>query len=246
MYLEGDYTLSVGYYGVHQVYVCQMGKEGLPQVNYIFNPTDGSSNISPEDRTNAEQMIRAAMEVVEGEDVLLAPVQIFDETLKNTFHMTADQLFALPYEPPTLRNLGFFPDEVNAVWRFEQRGERDVNIEIHRPEWGEKEYDFLFYTALSDEYRIVMTNQDGEKKFVVGVDDNNQGGAKFEFDIETHEHIDGWCSNEDMTVEEYFINAFNDPGIEDVRLYSVLIMQQYIADTFGMTFDELYALPTGE
>jgi hypothetical protein len=193
-----------------------------------------------------EQAIRAAMDVMEGEDVLLAPVRIFDETLKNTFNMTPEKLFALPYEPPTLKNLGFFADKANAVYLYEQRGEREVNVEVHRPEWGGKDFDVRFFTPLSDEYRIVVTYHVANKKFYVKADDNDQGGASFEYFIDTAEHIDEWCSDPDKTVEEYFIKAYNDPAITDVYQHSVDLMVQYVRDTFGMTIEELYALPTGE
>jgi len=246
MYLEGGYKLAVGFYGDLDAYVFGMNKDGETLMNYVYDTTNGNFTFGSGDRERSEQAVRAAMDVVEGEDVLLAPIRIFDDTIQKTFNMTADALYALPFEPPTLKSLGFFPDEVNAVWRYEQREGRDVNIEIHRPEWGEKDYDFLFFTPLSDEYRIVVTYHDDEKKFVVGADDNDLGGADFEYSIETHEHVDGWCSNKDMTVEEYFVNAFNDPEIEDIYLHSVELMMQYIRDTFGMTIEELCTLPTGE
>ena len=245
-YLEGDYKLSVGYYGVHHAYVCQMDKEGQPPMNYVYDVATGSFNIGAEDRPNAEQMIRAAMDVVEGEDMLLAPVRFFDYAIKNTFQMTAEKLFALPYEPPTLTNLGFRPDQANAVYLFEQRGEKVVNMEVHRPEWGEKEFDVRFFTPLSDDYRIVVTWHAAERKFIASVDDNSQGGANFEFFIDTGEHLDGWCSYKDKTVEQYFIKAYNDPTIEDIYQHSVDLMMQYVSDTFGMTIEELYSLPTGE
>lgn len=246
MVLEGGYQLSVGYYGVHKVYVCQMHKDGEQLMNYIYDPNDSSNNPDSANRPSVEQAIRAAMDVMEGEDVLFAPVRIFDETLKNTFNMTPEKLFALPFAPPTLTNLGFFPDEANAVWRYEQRDGNDVNLEIHRPEWGELDYDFLFFTELSADYRIVITYHSAERSFVVGADDNDQGGADFEFFFDTQEHIDGWCSNADLTVEDYFINAFNDPAIEDIYAHSIDLVMQYIADRFGMTFEELLALPAGE
>ncbi len=246
MYLEDDYKLSVGYYGVHKAYVCQMDKDGEQLMNYIYNTNDGSNNLDPANRPSVEQAIRAAMDVLEGEDALLAPVRIFNETLKNTFSMTPEKLYALPYEPPTLKNLGFFADQANAVYLYEYRGEKDANMEVHRPEWGEKDFDVRFFTPLSDEYRIVITYHVAEKKFGVGADDNDQGGAKFEYFVDTGEFVDEWCSDHDKTVEEYFIKAYNDPAIEDVYQHSVDLMVQYIRDTFGMTIEELYALPTGE
>jgi len=246
MYLNGEYKVSIGYYGVHKVYVCQIDKEGQPQVNYIYNPADGSFGIDAEDRPNAEQMIRGAMNVTEGEDVLLAPIRFYNDAIKNTFHMTPETLFAMPYEPPTLKSLGFVPDEIAGIFMYEQHEGIYTNIRIDHTDNAEKEYDIVFFQPISDEYRVNMFYIVADKKLYVGADDNNQGGASFWVIMDAGEHTDEWCSNEDMTVEEYFINAYNDPGIEDIYLHSVELMEQYIRDTFGMTIEELYALPTGE
>ena len=248
MNLEGDYKLSVGYYGVHKVYVCQMDKDDL-HVNYIYDPGDGSNNYDPADLPGAEEAIRAAMDVKEGEDPLVAPVRLFNDTLKDTFHMTPDKLFSLPYEPPTLRNLGFYADQPNAVYLYEHRGENildDVNMEVHRPEWGEKDFDVRFFTPLSEEYRLVITWHAAERKYRVSSDDNDQGGAAYNYFIDSGDYLDEWCSYPDKTVEEYFIKAYNDPAITDVYQHSIDLMTNYIHDTFGMTVDELYTLPTGE
>lgn len=244
--LKDGYILKSSYSPDLKAYVFGMGKDGVMLMNYVYDTTNGNITFGAGDRDSSAQAIRAAMDVLEGEDVLLAPKRIFDAAIQQTFSMDPDWLFALPFEPPTLKSLGFFPDEVNAVYLFEQREGRDVNMEVHRPEWGDKEYDVRFFTPLSDEYRIVVTYHIDERKFVVGADDNDMGGANFEFFIDTNEHIDGWCSNKEMTVEEYFINAYNDPEIEDIYLYSVEFVKQYISDTFGLTIEELYALPTGD
>ncbi len=246
MYLNGEYKASIGYYGIHKVYVCQMDKDGQLLVNYIYDPVDGSFSISPEDRPNAEQMIHAAMDVMDGEDALLAPIRFYNDSIKNTFHMTAAALYALPFEPPTLKSLGFFPDKPNAICLFEQHGERYYNLEIHRPEWGEKEYDVRFFTPLSDDYRIVITYNFAEKKFNVGGDDNFGGGASFEYYVDTNQFVDDWSSDNAITVQDYFLKAYNDPGISDVYTHSIELMEQYFVKQFGMTFKELYALPTCE
>jgi len=246
MYLEGDYKLSVGYYGVHKVYVCQMDKGGEQLMNYIYDTNDSSNNLDPANRPSVEQAIRAAMDVMEGEDVLLAPVRIFNETLKNTFNMTPEKLFALPYEPPTLKNLGFVLDEATGNFMYEQHEELYTNILINRTEGIEKEFDIAFFQPISDEFRVNVTYHVANKKFYVKADDNDQGGASFEYFIDIPEHLDEWCSDPDKTVEEYFIKAYNDPAIEDIYQHSVNLMVQYIRDTFGMTIEELYFLPTGE
>ncbi len=186
------------------------------------------------------------MDVTEGEDVLLAPIRFYNDAIKNTFHMTPENLFAMPYEPLTLKSLGFIPDETAGIFMYEQHEGIYTNIRIDHTNNAEKEYDIVFFQPISDEYRVNMFYFVADKKLHVGADDNDGGSADFEYYIETHEHVDGWCSNEDMTVEEYFINAYNDPGIEDIYLHSVELMEQYIRDTFGMTIEDLYALPTGE
>lgn len=241
--LEDDSALVVGYYGDINAYVVQLYRDGQEEVNYIY---DKSINIDAGKRERYEKAIRDAVSVTDDEEILLAPVRVFNSTIRQMFKMSPDALYALPFEPPTLTSLGFFPDKENAVWIYEQRGEKDVNIELNRPEWGVKEFDIRFFTPLSDEYRIVVTYHLAEKKYGVGADDNSLGGAKFEYFIETGEHIDEWCSDNTLTVEEYFEKAFNDPEIKDVYKYSVTLVEEYFKNTFGMTIDELYDLPTGE
>jgi hypothetical protein len=246
MPLEDGYFLKGNYLPDLKAYGFGIVKDGATPMIYTYDTTNGNFTFESGDRESSEQAVRAAMKIVEGEDALLAPIRIFNDTIQKTFKLTADALYAMPFEPPTLKSLGFFPDKANAVCLYEQRGERDYNIEIHRPEWGKKDFDVRFFTPLSDEYRIVITYNLDERKFVVGSDDNNGGGASFEYFLDTNEHVDVWCSNHEMTVEEYFINAYNNPEIKDVYLHSVELMKQYFSDRFNMTFEELYSLPTCE
>lgn len=246
MDLQDGYTLKATYHPEIEAYELGMGKDGELVMLYAYDTPTGSFTFEEGDRESAEQAVLAALNVAEGEDVLLAPINIFNDAIQSVFRMTADALYAMPFEPPTLSSLGFYPDEVSAVWRYDQRNGNDVNLEIHHPEWGALDYDFLFFTELSDEYRIVVTYHSGERKFIVKADDNDLGGAVFEYFIDTQEHIDGWCSNGDLTVEDYFLNAFNDPAIEDIYPHSIELVMQYIEGRFGMTIDELLALPPGE
>jgi len=241
-----DYKLGVGFFVDQNIYEILVFKDGEELIDYYYDEKSGQFAFETGDQQSSELTLRAQLSVDDGEDVLLAPIGIFNDAIKKNFKMTPEKLFAMPYEPPSLKNLGFFADETNAVYLFEQRGEKDVNVEVHRPEWGEREHDVRFNTPLSDEYRIVVTWHATESKFIASVDDNSQGGASFEYFIDTGEFIDGWCSYKDKTVEEYFIKAYNDPAITDVYQHSIDLMVQYVSDTFGMTIEELYSLPTGE
>lgn len=246
MYTESGHKVLLGFYGGLDAYVFMIHKEGEPLVNYVYDAKNGDLNIAEEDRARTEQVMREVFEVMEGEDPLLAPMRVFRDLVEDTFGMTAEKLYALPYAPPTLKNLGFHPDEANAVYLFEQRGLRDVNMEIHRPEWGEREHDVRFNTPLREGYRIVVTWHAAERKFTASADDDSQGGASFEYFIDTGEFLDIWCSYPDKTVEEYFIKAYNDPAITDVYQHSIDMMVNYVSETFGMTIEELFNLPTGE
>ena len=244
--LNDVYKASIGWYGDIDAYVFQMVADSETFLNYVYDPVAGEFTIGEGDRESSEQMASTVFEVVEGEDVLLAPFTVFNEIITNAFHMTPEALYALPFEPPTLKSLGFYPDKENAVCLYEQRGEWDYNLEFHRPEWGEKDFDVRFFTPISDEYRIVSTYHVAENKIHVSIDDNSKGGAAFVYYLGTNEYEDEWCSYEDKTVEEYFIKAFDDPEIVDVYQHAVEMMENYFIDRFGMTFQELYALPPCE
>lgn len=246
MYLESGYKVSIGYYDVHQAYVIQMDVEGQPPVNYLYFIADGSYSIGPEDRAITEQAILKAMEVMEGEDILYAPVRFFNDAIKNTFKMTPEKLFTLPFEPPTLMNLGFVPDETAGIYEYEQHEGIYTNILIDHTDNAEKEFDIVFFQPISDEYRVNMYYFVPDKRLIVRADDNYQGGASFILYMDTGEHIDEWCSDNSMTVNEYYIKAYNDPTIEDVYAHTADLMVQYIQNKFGMTLDDLYALPIDE
>ena len=81
--------------------------------------------------------------------------------------------------------------------------------------------------------------------FEVGADDNEQGGAKFTYYPDRGEFVDDWCSDPETSVEEYFLKAY-DGSVENVYQHSIDLMVNYIRDRFGLSIDELYALPTGE
>jgi hypothetical protein len=161
--------------------------------------------------------------------------------------MTPQKLFSLPYEPPTLRNLGFVPEATPGTYMYEQHEGTYTNIRIDRNEIENKEYDIVFFQPINDEYRVNIFYHMAENQLYVGADDNFGGGASFYYDLESGETIDEWCSDPDKTVEEYFLKkAYHDSAIEDVYQHTVDLMLHYIHDTFGLTLEELFALPVGD
>jgi len=246
--MEDGYYLAVGYYPDIQTYVFNVSKNKESLTDYIYEEVSGEFTFSTGDREGAESILKTVLgEAVSG-DVLLAPIPVFNDTVKSTFGISADALYALPFEipkdeSPTLLNLGFIPDKDNAICVFEQHEGRYTSIEVPYPELGEKEYDLRFFTPVN-EYGLVITYYKDEQRFYVAADKDDTY-AKFNYYISDGTWIDENASG-NMAVEEYLTKMFNDPNIEDAHIYSLSIAQQYISDTFGMSIDDLCALPLGK
>ncbi len=99
MYLDLDsgYTLIVGYYPTIKAYVFGMVKNGETLMNYVYDAANGV-NLGMRDRERAERTVRAALGKTGDGDVLLSPIPIFHDTIKDTLGIDADALYALPFE----------------------------------------------------------------------------------------------------------------------------------------------------
>lgn len=188
-----------------------------------------------------------------GEDVLLKPMADFDQILLDTFGTTANVLFLLPrevkvYDPSSLLGLGFEEKQVDAAYYFEDKSASYFNVEVHNPAWGEwgEGGDVLCFIPQGDKYGVVITYFTGEKKFLVKADDKSGGGAGFYYYPDTKQFEDIWCSDKNRTVEQFFIDAYSNPDIKDIHAYSAQLMVDCIKNAFGLTIDELYALPSGQ
>jgi hypothetical protein len=188
-----------------------------------------------------------------GEDVLVAPIADFDQILLDTFGTTANVLFLLPREAKvidasSLTGLGFEAKQDISSYLYVQQDPQYFDISVHNSAWGDWEQggDVCYFTPISDEYRVVITYYTGEKKFLVKADDNSGGGAGFYYYVDSAKSEDIWCSDKSRTVEQYFIDVYNNPDIKDIHAYSAQLMEDCIKNTFGLTIDELYALPAGQ
>ncbi len=247
------YKVDIGYYPEQNVYVVLAVLDGEMVVNYVYNFAEGSENLF-ENRDSLEGHIRAIFpDASEDEDLLLVPIRFHTNALKSTFGMTANQLFQLPFQPPaekiSLTSLGFVESKEVQGWLYVHNGPGEYfDVSIHDPKqepWEGGGGEVRFYTPLSEEYRVVVTYYINEKKFTVKADDNNGGGAEYHFLIDANELIDIWCSDKDLTVEQYFKKAINDPAItdaHDIYHYSIKLMVGVVEGTFGMGLEELYVL----
>lgn len=188
-----------------------------------------------------------------GGDVLLKPMADFDQILLDTFGTTANILFLLQrevkvYDPSSLLGLGFEEKQEDAAYYYETKDAHYFNVEVHNPAWGDWDEggDVLCFIPQGDTNGVLITYFTGEKKFLVKAHDKIGGGAGFYFYTDTMQFEDVWCSDKNRTVEQYFIDVYNNPDIKDIHTYSVQLMEDCIKNTFGLTIDELYALPAGQ
>ena len=95
--LDSGYILVVLYYPEISAYVFQMNIDN-EQMNYVYNASDGTFMMDSNNRERFERMITKALGETSETDTLLAPIPIFNKTIIKTFGMTAEALYALPFE----------------------------------------------------------------------------------------------------------------------------------------------------
>lgn len=254
------YQITISYYPDNKVYVVRAAKGREPLTYYLYDSVTCNYLFSS-DQESTQQIMNEVMDGSDAEDVLLAPISLLiPKVLRDSVgesNANLDMLFSLPYnvntkDEPSLINLGFVftKNDNGSLYLFAQKTPQYYSVEVYNPQWGQSdEAGFVrFFTPLgADRYGLVITYYSAKKTYDAGIDDRSDGsGAEFEYAVRTKEYRDIWCSMKDISVEEYFRNAYNEPAIADVYQHSIDIMEQYISQTFGMSIDELYALPTGE
>lgn len=238
-----DYTLDVGFYGSIDAYVFWLTKNGELLMNYVYDAGNEDLSLAPEDRERIEALLREALGETGDEDMLLAPIGVFEEAIQAIFQITPDVLYALPFAPPTLTNLGFIfmtDEQGNASYAYHEHEPHDMHISIYKQPWGQSRdgrsiefYDddfngyslLIFYFADEQRYSISLFSADescGIDRYATG-----ETGAEFP-DLDT--------------VQRMFFNAFETQG--DAMYEKPLeYLEQWVQERFNMSVEELYALP---
>ncbi len=93
--LDSGYILTVLYYPEISYYCFQMNIND-EQMNYLYDVAGGTFMVDSTNRERFERMITEALGETGETDVLLAPMSVFNDAIRETFGMTADALYALP------------------------------------------------------------------------------------------------------------------------------------------------------
>ncbi len=244
VFTQNDNKIDIGYYPDLDAYVILASKDGNLAVNYVYDHAKNSFTFGMGDRESSELAVRAMLADIAAEDVLLAPISVFNDTIQSTFSMTADALYALPFEPKTLKSLGFAPDETNAAYAYHEHEPHDMHISIYRPEWGESSdgrsiefYDddvngyslLILYFADAGRYHIALFKDGVDCAFEITPATDDYGGEYPDLDT-VHRMLNAAFGTKE---KELYYKPLND-------------FEQVVQDWFGMSIDELYALPVGE
>ncbi len=252
--LDSGYTLVVLYYPEISAYVFQMNING-EQMNYIYNAADSTFMVDSNNRERFEQMITEALGETSEMDALLAPIPVFDDTIRETFGMTADALYALPFEESEVmpeqmpeqttpayalpyEPFGFTANEDEAACLYEKSG---LRIAIHKPEWGASpaEWNIEFHDPDVNGYSLVMQYYADEGKWHVYME---AGGDYCAYDDYPATDAKGWEDPSIEAVHRMVGDAFHSQG-KEVYYKPLEYFEQVVQELFGMSVHELYALP---
>jgi hypothetical protein len=244
VFAQNDYKIDIGYNPNSGTYA--IVASGTPAINYLYSRDENSFTFVTGDRETSEQAVRAALGEAGDKDVLLTPINIFNEIIKTSFGMTADALFALPFEPTTLVNVGFIPDTSEAVYAYQEHEPHHMHITIYRPEWGNRPEksnpegcNIEFYDHDFNGFSLLILYFKDTGRYAISLYKDGTEAA-YEIYPATNEYGTEYPDSE--TVNQMFNDAFGtlDKGF----IYKPLeFFEQAIANRFHMSIDELYALP---
>ena len=246
MQLDNGYYLTVGRHPLVDAYVFSIRNGDDTLTNYVYNVGKKEFSIANDDRAAAEADVRAALGDIAAEDILLAPVPIFDDQIKQALSMNADQLFQMPFEERSLVNLSFVPDQKNGWCEYTQNEGTLVRVRVNRPEWGGNPgWDIEYYTEINGNPITVWYYVNDRRFYCTATLTEDGSKGDFEYFPKENRHQDGMIP-EKMSVLELLQKVYKNATLNDPYAYIIKTVQQYFEDQFRVNENDLYALPVGE
>ena len=244
--LDNGYYLTVGRHPLVDAYVFSVRNGDDTLTNYVYNVGKKEFSIANDDRAAAEAAVRAALGDIAAEDILLAPVPIFGDQIKQAFSMNADQLFQMPFEERSLVNLSFVPDQKNGWCEYTQNEGTLVRVRVNRPEWGGNPgWDIEYYTEINGNPITVWYYVNDRRFYCTATLTEDGSKGDFEYFPKENRHQDGMIP-EKMSVLELLQKVYKNATLNDPYAYIINTVQQYFEDQFRVNENDLYALPVGE
>ena len=136
----------------------------------------------------------------------------------------------------SLTKFGFHFDDAGTCGVYEEREPYYKSVAIHRPEWGEHPDGWnIEFMDMVNGYGLRITYHEPEKMYHISLD--KDGGASYDYYPATGEH-GGHPDN----VGPIFNEVFGTSG-DEFYVKPLAYFEQFVQDRFGMSIEELYALP---
>jgi len=140
----------------------------------------------------------------------------------------------------SLTKFGFGFDDAGTCGVFELREPHYMSVAIHRPEWGEWDGDWnIEYMDEINGYSLRITYFADEGRYNAYL---QKGGEECAFDYYPASDEKGWEHPDLDTAHRMFNDAFGTKG-KEMYYAPLAYFEQLTQERFGMSVDELYALP---
>lgn len=136
----------------------------------------------------------------------------------------------------SLTKLGFGFDSAGTCGVYEEHEPNYRSVAIHRPEWGEHSDGWnIEFMDLVNGYGLRITYHEVEKMYHISLD--KDGGVSYDYYPATGEH-----GGHPENVGPIFNEVFGTSG-DEFYAKPLAYFEQFAQDRFGMSIEELYALP---
>ena len=142
----------------------------------------------------------------------------------------------------SLTKFGFGFDDAGTCGVFEQHKPHYMNVAIHRPEWGDFNEDWnIEYLDQINGYSLRITYDINTDQYRITVDKDGIRAAFEYYPGKNPTEYTGQYPDHD-TVNRMFNDVFGTEG-DDFYGKPLACLEQLVQERFGMSIDELYALP---
>lgn len=249
---RNNYKVDIGYYPDFDTYVILANKDGSLVINYLYDHKKDSFMFGQSDEAGTKLLLQDVFAGSGEEDLLMVPVQTFQDILAQTLNLSAEKLFVMPFDetdhslPSPYERLGFTLLDYKATCLYEEQTPRPISISVHRTEWdaaapAENLVDWSMEFTDSDVngYQLLILYYAADGRYHISIGKDGQEAA-VEIRPAAGEH--GAESPDPETAERMFKDAF---GTEGGKWYEAPLayFEQTVQDRFGMSIIELYSLP---
>ncbi len=240
---ESGYKNAVGFYPVHNAYVVWMFNVNTEEnYTYVYDVAESSFGC---ERAVMAPIVREAFGDSDGEDILLTPVAFFDNTIHEALGIAISTLYSMPFDENIVlaspyEKLGFEFLDYKGTYYYEGYG---IELHIHKPEWDKDvedghalDWSISFVEPNVKGYRTEILYFEDTSMYIISME---KDGAKVAFNYYPVEDRYEYNPNDIDPLRPALTEALGN----DFMNVPMDIFKANVQELFGMSIDELYALP---